>query len=78
MRGERYGLWLLLVSAGVGLLVALILALAPNAVLTEPGFSVGKAPLAIRVWGVTWVGFSIFALVLDLIPYREGESGGRG
>jgi cell division protein FtsW (lipid II flippase) len=73
MRGERYGLWLLLVSAVVGLVVALILALAPNAILTEPGFSAGKAPLAIRVWGVTWVGFSIFAPVLGLLPYRRGE-----
>lgn len=57
-------MWLLLVSAVVGLLVAAILALAPNAILTEPGFSAGKAPLAIRAWDVTWVRFSVFTLLL--------------
>lgn len=24
-------------------------------------------------WGITWVGFSIFALVLTLVPYRRYE-----
>ncbi len=29
--------------------------------------------MAIRLWGITWVGFGIFALVLILSPYRSGE-----
>ena len=26
-----------------------------------------------RAWGITWVGFNIFALVLSVGPYRRGE-----
>jgi hypothetical protein len=73
MRGERYGLWLLLASAGVGILFAVILAITPNAILNDPSFRVGSAPVALRYWGITWVGFSIFALVLILVPFRRGE-----
>ena len=72
-RGGRYGSWLLLLSAAVGMLFAVIIAIAPNAILSAPGFRVGLAPLAIRFWGITWVGFSIFALVLILVPFRKGE-----
>ena len=72
-RGARYGSWLLLLSAAVGMLFSVILALAPNAILSDPGFRIGNAPLAIRFWGITWVGFSIFAIVLMLGPYRRGE-----
>lgn len=72
-RGERYGLWLLLVSAILGLLFAAILTLAPNAILTDPGFRVGNAPLAIRQWSITWVGISIFVLVLAPGPCRSVE-----
>jgi hypothetical protein len=64
-------LWLLLVSAILGLLFAVVLTLAPNATLTEPGFRAGNAPLAIRLWGITWVGFSIFVLVLALQRFSK-------
>ena len=70
---ERYGWVILLVSATLGLLVAVELALAPNLIFSGSGFRVGNAPLLIRIWGITWVGFSIFALVLILVPYRSGE-----
>src|SRR5215207_10164727 len=72
-RGSRYGSWLLLLSAAVGMLFAVILALTPNALLSDPGFRVGNAPLTLRFCGITWVGFSIFALVLILVPFRKGE-----
>lgn len=73
MTGERYGLWLILASAILGLLFAVVLSIAPNAILSEPGFRAGSAPLAIRLWGITWVGFSIFVLVTALGPYRRSE-----
>jgi hypothetical protein len=49
MRGERYGLWLLFMSAILGLLFAVVLTLAPNAILPDPGFRVANAHLAIRL-----------------------------
>ena len=70
---ERYGWVILLVSATLGLLLAVVLALAPNLIFSGSGFRVGNAPLVIRLWGITWVGFSIFALVMILVPYRRGE-----
>ena len=70
---ERYAWVIVFVSAILGLLAALLLTFAPNAILTEPGFRVGNAPLAIRSWGVTWIGFSVFVLVTLLRNYRKGE-----
>ena len=71
--GRDYALWLVLLSAVVVMVFAIVLTLAPNAILTEPGFRIGNAPLAIRLWGITWVGFSIFALLVALGPYGGGE-----
>ena len=70
---ERYAWVILLVSAILGLLFAVPMSLAPNAIFTDPDFQVGAAPVAIRAWGITWVGFNIFALVVLLGPYRRGE-----
>src|SRR5437879_2007160 len=70
---SRIGWVILLVSAGLGLIFATFLAIAPNAILPGHSFRVGDAPLAIRAWGVTWIAFSLSALVLLLIPFRRGE-----
>ena len=70
---DRYGWIILLTSALLGLLFAVLLSIAPNSILSDPNFQVGNAPLAIRVWGITWVGFSILALILLFVPYRRGE-----
>jgi hypothetical protein len=70
---SKIGWVILLVSAGLGLFFATLLAVAPNSILPGHGFRVGDAPLAIRIWGVTWIAFSLLALVLLLIPYRRGE-----
>ena len=51
MRRERYGLWLILVSAALGLLFAVILSLAPNAILNAPGFSRWPHTLGHQVLG---------------------------
>ena len=64
---------ILIVSAGLGLVFAILLAITPNSILPDPSFRIGDAPLAIRIWGVTWIAFSLVALVLLLIPYRRGE-----
>jgi hypothetical protein len=50
---ERYGWVILLVSATLGLLFAVVLTLAPNLIFSGPGFRVGNAPLLIRLWGIT-------------------------
>ncbi len=70
---ERYGWIILLVSAILGLLSAIFLFIAPNSILSDPSFQVGNAPLAIRLWGITWVGFNIFALVIILNNFRKRE-----
>lgn len=70
---ERYGWVILLASALPGLLFAVAMTFAPNAILSEPEFRAGVAPELIRAWGVTWVGFSVFALVLILNSYRKRE-----
>ena len=74
-KGRSYRIsWIILfVSAGLGLVFAALLAIAPNSILSDPSFRVGDAPLAIRIWGVTWIAFSLIALVILLIPYRRGE-----
>ncbi len=41
--------------------------------ISDPSFQVGNAPLAIRLWGITWVGFNIFALVIILNNFRKRE-----
>ena len=69
----KIGWVILLVSAGLGLLFATLLTIAPNSILSAHSFRVGDAPLAIRIWGVTWIVFSLIALVLLLIPFRRGE-----
>jgi len=69
----KIGWVILLVSAGLGLVFATLLAIAPNSILPAHSFRVGDAPLAIRTWGVTWIAFSLIALVLLLIPFRRGE-----
>ena len=66
---------ILIVSAGLGLVFAILLAITPNSILPDPSFRVGDAPLAVRIWGVTWIAFSLVALVLLLIPYRRANDG---
>lgn len=70
---ERYAWIILLVSTILGLLFAVPMSLAPSAIFTDPAFQVGAAPVAIRAWGITWVGFSVFTLVILLGPYRRSE-----
>jgi hypothetical protein len=69
----RYGWIILLVSAILGLLVALLLTLSPNTVLFEPEFQAGNVPGALRAWGVTWLFFNVIALVVLFRGFRQGQ-----
>ena len=58
---ERYGWMILLVSAVLGLLAALMLTFSPLSIMVEPAFRVGNVTGALRAWGLTWVFFTISA-----------------
>ena len=70
---ERYGWIILLVSAVLGLLAAVVLTLSPTSILVEPAFEAGNVPGALRAWGITWVFFNILVLVILFRNFRQGE-----
>ena len=70
---ERYGWMILLVSAVLGLLAALMLTFSPLSIMVEPAFRVGNVTGALRAWGLTWVFFNIFALTILFRNFRKGE-----
>jgi hypothetical protein len=70
---ERYSWVILLVSAVLGLLVAVVLVLSPTSILFEPAFAAGSVPGAIRAWGATWLFFNISVLVILFMGFRKGE-----
>jgi hypothetical protein len=70
---DRYGWIVLLVSAVLGLLAAVVLVLSPTSILDEPAFGAGNVPGALRVWGATWVLFDTVVLIILWNNFREGE-----
>ncbi len=71
----RYGWIILLISASLGLLAAVTLTISPTTVLFEPEFRAGNVPGALRAWGVTWLFFNIFALIVLFGGFRQGDRG---
>jgi hypothetical protein len=69
----RYGRIIILFSAILGLLAALLVTISPTTVLFEPEFRAGDVPGALRAWGVTWLFFNVFALVILFRGFRQGE-----
>jgi hypothetical protein len=69
----RYGWIILLISAILGLLLALLLTLSPNTVLFEPEFRAGNVPGALRALGITWLFFNVFTLIVLFKGFRQGE-----
>src|ERR671917_2668125 len=72
-RGGRVGWIILLVSAVLGLLAAVVLVLSPISILVEPAFEAGSVPGALRAWGATWVFFDVLVLVILFRNFRQGE-----
>ncbi len=70
---ERYGWVLLSVSAILGLLMALVVTIAPTSVMDNPEFLVGSVPGVIRFMGVSTLFFHILALVVILTSFRARE-----
>jgi ABC-type antimicrobial peptide transport system permease subunit len=70
---ERYGWIILLVGAVLGLLTGLALTFAPLSIMVEPAFAAGNVTGVLRAWGITWIFFNIFALVILLRNFRKGE-----
>ncbi len=68
---EKYGWMILAVSAVFGIVAAVLTTLPPLSWFTDPVIIMSYSIMG--GWGVTWVGFNIFALVLALIPFRRGE-----
>ena len=69
----RYAWIVILLSAVLGLLAALLLTISPTTVLFEPEFRAGDVPGALRAWGVTWLFFNVFALIVLFRGLRQGE-----
>src|SRR3990170_963962 len=70
---ERYGWVILLVSAILGLLAGLVLIFAPLSIMVEPAFAAGNVPGVLRAFGLTWVFFNIFILIILFRNFRKGE-----
>ena len=70
---ERYGWIIILISAILGLLLALLLTISPTTVLFEPEFRTGGVPGVLRAWGINWLFFNVFALVVLFRGFRQGE-----
>ena len=70
---ERYGWIILLVSAVLGLLATLVLIFAPLQIMVEPAFAAGSLPGVLRAFGITWLFFNIFVLIILFRNFRRGE-----
>ena len=70
---ERYGWMILLVSAVLGLLAALVLLFSPLSIMVEPAFAAGNVPAVLRAFGLTWIFFNIFVLIILFRNFRQGE-----
>ena len=68
---EKYGWLILVVSAVLGIVAAVITTLPPLSWFTDPVIIMTYSLMG--ALGVTWVGFNLFALILTLIPFRKGE-----
>ena len=68
---ERYGWMILSVSAVFGIAGALFVGI-PSYYTLSNAASMDSYPILVA-WGITWLGFNVFALVLALIPYKKGE-----
>ena len=68
---EEYGWMVLAVSAILGAVAAALTTLPPLSWFIDPLYS--SAYSILGALGATWVGFSLLALVVTLIPYRRGE-----
>ena len=69
----RYDWIIILLSAVLGLLAALLLTISPTTVLFEPEFRAGDVPGVLRAWGLTWLFFNVFALIVLFRGLRQGE-----
>jgi hypothetical protein len=68
---ERLGWMLLAAGAVLGILAAVITTLPPLFWFAGPRFQ-NLYPV-MTAWSITWLGLSVFALFLPLIPYKRGE-----
>lgn len=69
----KYAWIILLLSAILGLLAALLLTISPTTVLFEPEFRAGDVPAVLRAWGITWLFFNVFVLLVLFRGFRQGE-----
>ena len=69
----KYGWIIILISAILGLLLALLLTISPTTVLFEPEFRAGDVPGVLRAWGITWLFFNVLALIVLFRGFRQGE-----
>ena len=68
---KNYGWMILSASAILGIVAAVMMTLPPISWFWNPIFE--STYSIIGAWGVTWVGFNIFALIIILTPYRRYE-----
>ncbi len=69
----RYGWMILFASAVLGIFGGVVL-MFPS--LMSPSYPMSQSARVLwltRAWGITWVGFNIFALAVIVGPYRRGE-----
>lgn len=68
---EGYSRLILLTSTIIGIVAAMLTTLPPLSWFVDPLYV--SAYSIMGAWGITWVGFNVFAMILTLMPYRKGE-----
>lgn len=68
---ERYGWMILTTSIVLSCISALVTTLPPISWFFDPIYE--SAYPIMGAWGVTWMGFNLYALLMTLIPFRRGE-----
>ena len=68
---ETYGSMILAVSAIFGIVAAVLTTLPPLSWFIDPLYTTGYSIMG--ALAVTWIGFSVLALVVILVPYRRAE-----
>jgi hypothetical protein len=55
------------------LLAGLVLTFALLSIMVEPAFAAGNVPGVLRAFGLTWIFFNIFVLIILFRNFRKGE-----
>lgn len=69
----KVGYGVLILSATLGALAGLTLVISPLSIMVQPAFAAGSVPAILRAFGLTWVFFNVFVLIVLLKHFRARE-----